>query len=124
SRIFVERGNSDWVLKGATGILARVSSARSTRDIDLHRQGVSLTHALTDLKRLATVDLGDHFYFEYVKHQTTVAAEAQPYTDGCRVTFNIFLGVRSKGTLQIDLAGGREVTDQVITLSPATALIL
>lgn len=39
SRVFSEGDGGDWVLKGATGILARVPSTRATRDIDLYRQG-------------------------------------------------------------------------------------
>lgn len=66
SRIFSEGENSEWVLKGGTGILARIPSTRSTRDIDLYRQGLTLDQALEDLKRLATINLGDHFRFEYV----------------------------------------------------------
>lgn len=65
SRIFSEGEDSEWVLKGGTGILARIPSTRSTQDIDLYRQGFTLDQALSDLKRLAAVDLGDHFRFEY-----------------------------------------------------------
>lgn len=49
SRIFSEGENSEWVLKGGTGILARIPSARSTRDIDLYRQGGTLAESLEAL---------------------------------------------------------------------------
>ena len=35
SRVFSEGTDSAWVLKGGTGMLARVASARSTTDVDL-----------------------------------------------------------------------------------------
>ncbi|WIY84157.1 nucleotidyl transferase AbiEii/AbiGii toxin family protein [Propionimicrobium sp. PCR01-08-3] len=124
SRIFSEGADSEWVLKGGAGMLARIPSTRSTKDIDLYRQGFTLDQALVDLRRLAAIDLGDHFRFEYASHETTIGADAQPYTDGYRVTFNIFIGVTAKGSLHIDLAVGAGMTDQVTTATPATALEL
>ncbi len=59
SRIFSEGENSEWVLQGGTGMLARVPSTRST--LDLYRRGFTLAQALADLRRLAQLDLGDHF---------------------------------------------------------------
>lgn len=124
SRVFSEDGASDWVLKGGMGLLARVPSTRSTRDIDLYLQGLSLEKALADLRRLASTNLGDHFRFEYAGHEPTIAAEAQPYTDGCRVTFNVFIGVAKKGKVQIDLAVGVGMTGTVQTSYPSTRLDL
>lgn len=106
SRIFSDGESSEWVLKGGTGILARVPSTRSTMDIDLYREGFSLDEALKELRVLSSVDLDDHFRFEYVKHDSSLATDAQPYVDGCRVTFNIYLGVAPKGKLQVDLVTG------------------
>ena len=59
-------------LMGGTGMLARVPSTRATRDIDLYRRGFTLTQALDDLIRLAAIDLGDHFRFQYVSHTQAV----------------------------------------------------
>ncbi|WP_261625003.1 nucleotidyl transferase AbiEii/AbiGii toxin family protein [Nesterenkonia marinintestina] len=122
SRIFSEAEGSDWVLKGGAGILARIPSTRSTRDIDLYRPGFTLEQAVEDLKRLARLDLQDHFRFEYISHETAIGAETQPYTEGCRVTFNIFIGPAKRGSLQIDLAIGLGLTDDVTVCLPATAL--
>lgn len=124
SRVFSEGAESEWVLKGGTSMLARIPSTRSTRDIDLYRQGFTIEQALADLKRLAAIDLGDHFRFEYEGHETSIGSDAQPYTEGYRVTFNIFIGVTGKGSLRIDLAVGAGMTDQVTTATPATALEL
>lgn len=124
SRVFSEGDASEWVLKGGAGMLARISSTRSTLDIDLYRQGYPLDEALKDLRRLAAIDLGDHFRFEYVSHESSIEADAQRYTDGCRVTFNVFIGVEKKGMVKVDLAVGVGITDKVQTLLPVAALDL
>lgn len=124
SRVFSEGIESEWVLKGGTGILARVPSTRSTRDIDLYRKGFTLTQALDDLIRLAGTDLGDHFRFEYAGHTDSIGNDTQPYTEGYQVKFNMFIGVSAKGTLQVDLAVGAGMTGEVVTTDPATALNL
>lgn len=124
SRVFSEGDESEWVLKGGAGMLARIPSTRSTRDIDLYREGFTLDQALGDLGRLASIDLGDHFRFEYAGHESSIAADAQPYTEGYRVSFDVFIGVAKKGAVQIDLAVGAGMTDEVQTLLPATVLNL
>lgn len=122
SRIFSEGENSEWVLKGGTSILARVAATRTTRDIDLYRAGSTLDQALDDLVRLAGIDLGDHFRFEYVGHSVTLGTDTQPYTDGYRVKFNVFVGLSPRGTLQVDLVVGANITDEVVEATAATAL--
>lgn len=96
SRVFSEAEDSEWVLKGGTGMLARVPSTRATRDIDLYRRGFTLAQALDDLIRLATVDLGDHFRFQYVSHAESIGNDIQPYTEGCQVRFEIFIGLSTR----------------------------
>lgn len=103
SRVFSDGGASEWVLKGGAGMLARVPNARATMDIDLYRRAQSLAGALDDLRRLAAVDLGDHVRFEYVKHAALIAGNQQPYRDCYRVTFSVFIGAKSAGTVNVDL---------------------
>ncbi len=124
SRVFSEGDGGNWVLKGGTGILARVPSTRATRDIDLYRQSSTLTQALDDLIRLAAIDLEDHFRFEYASHTDSIGNDTQPYTEGYQVKFNIFIGLRAKGSLQVDLAVGAGVTGEITTTDPATTLDL
>lgn len=124
SRVFSEGGGSEWVLKGGTGILARVPSTRATRDIDLYRKGSTLDQALADLIRLAAIDLGDHFKFEYVSRNDSIGNDTQPYTEGYQVRFNIFIGLSEKGSLQVDLAVGAGITGEITTTEPANALNL
>lgn len=124
SRVFSEGRRSEWVLKGGTGLLARVPTTRATRDIDLYRENLTLTQARDDLIRLAAIDLRDHFHFEYASHTDSIGNEAQPYTDGHRVKFNVSIGLASRGALQIDLAIGAGMTGEVVRAEPATALDL
>lgn len=124
SRVFSEGENSKWVLKGGTSILARIPSSRSTRDIDLLCTNFTLARALEELIRLASTDLNDHFRFEYVNHRDSIGNDAHPYIEGYRVTFNVFIGLAPKGTLQVDLAVGAAMTDDVVTIAPATNLDL
>lgn len=77
SRVFSDGATSEWLLKGGTGILVRAPLARSTLDIDLHREGHGLDEALTDLQRLAAVDLGDHFRFVYDRHEEVGGEDGQ-----------------------------------------------
>ena len=124
SRVFSEGEESEWLLKGGTGILARVPSARTTLDIDLYRDGFTLDQALVDLRRLTNTDLGDHFRFEYAGHEKSIGGEEQPYTEGYVVTFEVFIGARRKGTIRVDLAVGAGPTASVTTADPANALDL
>ncbi|MGH3350651.1 MAG: nucleotidyl transferase AbiEii/AbiGii toxin family protein [Nocardioides sp.] len=124
SRVFSEGQESEWILKGGTGMLARVPSTRSTLDIDLYREGFTLDQALDDLRRLAGVDLGDHFRFVYTGHQASIGGEEQPYTDGYRVSFDVYVGAQKKTRINIDLAIGVGVTAQVTSATPASGLAL
>lgn len=102
-RVFAEGAQSEWVLKGGSGMLARIPDARSTKDIDLFATGYTLDQALVALRGLASVDLGDHFRFEYFSHVESVAGYQQPYADGYRATFQAFLGTKKLSDIGIDL---------------------
>lgn len=124
SRVFSEGSESEWLLKGGTGMLARVPSTRATLDIDLFCGGYGLDEAVADLRRLAEHDLGDHFRFVYVAHRSIVGGEGQPYTDGCRVLFDAYIGAQKKGSIGVDLATGGGLTAEPTISAPANALDL
>jgi hypothetical protein len=124
SRVFSEGENSDWVLKGGTAMLARVASARTTTDIDLFRRVQSLDAAVRDLRRLAAFDLGDHFRFEFDRADPSIAGNQQTYTEGCRVTFDVYVGASRRGQLHIDLVVGAVVTDDITVQPPENRLSL
>lgn len=124
SRVFSEGPDSEWLLKGGTGMLARVPSTRATLDIDLYRSGYGLDEAVVDLRRLAERDLGDHFRFVYVRHRAIVAGDEQPYTDGYRVEFDTYIGAQKKGAVSVDLSTGAGLTAEPTVVAPASALDL
>lgn len=123
-RVFSDTETSAWVLKGGTGMLARVPNARRTVDADLYRAGYDKDQALADLRRLVVIGLGDHFRFVYREHHAILAGDAQPYTDGFRVTFDAYLGVKLVDTIKIDLSAGAGPTDGVEVREPANRLRL
>lgn len=124
SRVFSEGDASEWVLKGGTGVLARLPSGRMTRDVDMYRRGSKLNEALDDLRRLAAIDLGDHFIFQYLGHEDSIGGDEQPYTEGFEVSFDVLIGGRRKHILKVDLSVGAGVTDEIAIVEPATALKL
>lgn len=123
-RVFSKGASSEWLLKGDTGILARVPSSRPTVDIDLYRDGFTLDEALADLQRLAAIDLRDHFAFVYVGAKEAAPGDVQPYTKGCHVTFEVFIGAKLLGKLGIDLVVGAGITSEATTAEPASRLDL
>lgn len=124
SRIFSAQDDSDWVLKGGTGMLARVASARATTDIDLFRRGQTLDDALEDLRNRASVTLDDFFRFEYTDHSRAVDGNQPTYTEGYRVSFDVYIGASKKGNLHVDLVVGVVTTDDVAVEKPAHTLDL
>jgi hypothetical protein len=119
SRVFTD---PEWVLKGGTGMLARVPSARATIDIDLARNGYTVEQSIARLRELAQVDLGDFFRFEYRSDEPIGAGENQPYVDGVRVTFDVYIGAGPAGVIKIDLVSGVGVTAPPVTAPPAYRL--
>lgn len=105
-RIFSNPEDSDWILKGGTGIIARVPTGRRTTDIDLYTSGYSLDSALEALMASASIDLDDSFRFQYIKHQLKFDRELQPDVQLYNVTFQILISGQDKGPLNIDLAVG------------------
>ena len=124
SRIFSERDESDWLLKGGTGVLARVASGRRTTDVDLFRANNTLDGALEELIRLASLDLGDFFRFVYTKHQSAVGGDQQTYTEGYGIDFDVYIGADKKEPLHVNLVVGAIITDEVTITPPANRLDL
>ncbi|BCW64760.1 nucleotidyl transferase AbiEii/AbiGii toxin family protein [Arthrobacter sp. StoSoilB22] len=108
ARIFSGTGN--WVLKGGNAVLARVSDARTTQDVDLLRQLVDLDVAYNELIAAAKVDLEDHFRFEPVKKTTAGHGGDQPAVEGVRVVFDAYCGSRKVQSVKVDLVVGSIMT--------------
>jgi len=123
-RVFSEGDASQWVLKGGSGMLARVPNSRRTQDIDLFRSGYDKDQALADLLRLAKVDLGDHFRFVHVSHTGSIGGDTQPYADGYQVHFDVFIGVKKVDTVKVDLSAHETALDGPHLVEPVNRLPL
>lgn len=122
TRLFLSDGG--WMLKGGASLLARVPAARSTTDLDLFLKGRGLDDALAELRAAAGRDLGDWFRFEYVGHRTTLGGDQQPYAEGYRVSFEVYIGAARRGRLNVDLVVKVATTMPPEVQHPANALDL
>jgi hypothetical protein len=113
ARVFA-LGDGDWVLKGGTALLARVRSARHSKDIDLYRRSGTLDTALTELARATALDLPDHFRF-IITGTPVITSERPGQPDSALATIPIdaYAGVQLISSFKVDL-----VTGAIITASP------
>lgn len=102
--------------------MARVPNARATLDIDLFRTGHTLEESVSELRRLAEADIGDHFRFMYQSSSPILVSGDQSYSAGMEVRFDVYLGVKKVDSLKIDLAQGAGVTSKIQLQHPAGAL--
>lgn len=106
SRIFSTHADT-WVLKGGTGLLARLPSrARHTQDIDLYFQG-ELTAASEDLLAAAAIDLGDFFSFA-IEPRSELAGASR----GKRFAVTAYIGARQFTQFGIDVVVASNMTGE------------
>lgn len=122
-RVFADESET-FTLKGGTGMLARIPTARTTRDIDLASKERTLDAAIDALIAAAGIDLGDHFRFVHRDTQPVLEGDGQPYTHGARVRFETYLGTVKKEGVSIDLVLGHALTTEPVTATPANRLPL
>lgn len=113
ARVFTYAGGGEWVLKGGTALLARVRTARHSRDIDLLREQGTLDSALDELERAAAVDLRDHLRFVLGASSRTEERPGQPGTELAKVKIDAYAGVRLVSEFVVDI-----VLNAVITGDP------
>jgi hypothetical protein len=89
----------DWVVKGATALLARDLGVRATIDIDLYR-ATGLSLAERELREAAATDLGDWFSFELGAGQSVSDGSA-----GTRVPIEALIGPTVWASFHVDLVG-------------------
>lgn len=94
---------SRYVLKGGSGMLARIPSARSTRDLDF----AAIPHvppetALQEMEQLAARDLGDYCRFVLTKHEETM--DENGYSRLLKLRFAAYMGDQEKDPILIDLS--------------------
>lgn len=98
ARVFADP-ESPWILKGGTGLLARLPGARHSQDIDLLHRTQPLAAAADDLRRLAAIDVGDPFRF--------VLSDAIAMTgtvNGAQIRVTAYLGATEFGRFPIDVS--------------------
>lgn len=74
--------DQDWIVKGATALLARDIGVRGSLDIDVYRQA-AYEQAESDLRTAASRDIGDWFRFDLgnaqvMENATRVRASPSP----------------------------------------------
>lgn len=109
ARVFRE-GATHWVLKGGNAVLARVSDARATQDVDLLNRLGDLDDAYQELVKIARFDLSDHFRFEPVKRVSAGQGTGQPAVEGERVVFDAYCGSKKVHQIKVDLVVGSFMT--------------
>lgn len=99
-----------WVLKGGNAVLARVSDARATQDVDLLNRLGDLDDAYNELVGLARIDVSDHFRFEPVRRIPAGQGTDQPAVEGERVLFDAYCGSKKVHQIKVDLVVGSVMT--------------
>lgn len=116
ARVFSE-GDTPFVLKGGTGLLARIPDARRTRDLDLAITGTgTVEEAVNELIKLAKYDLGDFFRFQLLSNEP-MQADAS-YRRGTCLKFEAYFGVKRLAVINIDLVVGCSPTGEIEVLHP------
>lgn len=110
-RVFAN-GNDSFVLKGGSGLLARIPGARATRDLDFATsEKCSVEDALDEMVRIASIDLGDWCRFVLTKHEESM--DENGYSRLLKLRFATYVGNEEKDPVLIDLS-----LDCATTLAP------
>ena len=98
TRVFLHQAER-WVLKGATGLLARIpGQARHSIDIDLYFEG-EIEVAIDALRDAADIDLGDYFTFDIERGASLLGVTA-----GSQLRATAYLGDKVFEKFRIDVA--------------------
>jgi hypothetical protein len=89
--------DDDWIVKGATALLARDIGVRGTIDIDIYRRAGTASGE-TNLRAAARLDIGDWFRFE-------VGATRSGAAGGVRLPVRSFIGPTLWAAFHVDLVG-------------------
>lgn len=124
SRVF-EADDSPWLLKGGTGMLARVAGARRTRDVDLSTTSAELEEAIEDLQtRIEHSELGDHLTFIVSSEKATGLGPTQPETATRQLAVECFAGRKRITRFHVDVAVGPAPTGKVEIVNPVSRIEL
>lgn len=124
SRVFAENDTGQWMLAGGTSMLARVATARATKDIDLINTEASLEFAERELVHIAARDLGDFVNFEFFDRKPSVGADSQPYAKGVTMRFTCRIGAKFNTKIRVDLVVRPQVTGTPVLQFPENRIEL
>jgi hypothetical protein len=107
ARLFSSDDADRWVLKGAGALLARLATARHSKDVDVffNATDADADDAVDALRAALRIDLGDHLNFDITR-----VAPLQEEAKGARVHVNARLGPTSFATFHIDVVVGTAMT--------------
>jgi hypothetical protein len=119
ARLFSSQEADQWVLKGAGALLARLTTARHSKDVDVlfNATDADVDDALNALQAALQRDLGDHFAFD-----VTRIAPLQEEAKGARVHVNARLGPTMFAGFHIDVVVGTVMTGTPDLVAPLTPL--
>lgn len=101
-RVFSD-ADDRFILKGGTGLLARIPDARATKDIDFAtRTAESVEDVLAALESLVAQDLGDFCTFRLTNSESTI--DANGYSRLLRLRYATYIGDEEKDPILIDLS--------------------
>ena len=115
-RIFADE-DERFVLKGASGMLARIPDARNTKDLDFAtRRAESKEEVLDALENLLSADLGDWCRFKLTSCEEAV--DDNGYSRLLRLRYATFIGETEKDPILVDLSLDCEITKPPERLDP------
>ena len=119
ARLFSSPEADHWVLKGAGALLARLTAARHSKDLDvfLSVDDADAGDAVNALRAALQLNLGDHFTFDITR-----VAPLQEEAKGARVHVSARLGPTSFASFHIDVVVGTVMTGTPDIVAPLTSL--
>ncbi|MEV6298317.1 nucleotidyl transferase AbiEii/AbiGii toxin family protein [Actinoplanes sp. NPDC051861] len=119
ARLFISPERDHWVLKGAGALLARLTTARHSKDLDvfLSVDDADAEYAVNALRAALQLKLGDHFTFDIIR-----VAPLQEEAKGARVHVNARLGPTAFASFHIDVVVGTVMTGTPDIVAPLTPL--
>lgn len=110
-------GDTGFVLKGGSGLLARIPDARATRDVDFATRGdADPERVMGRLTELVSRDLGDWCRFELTKMEETT--DENGYSRLLKLRYATFIGEEEKDPVLIDLSLDCSTTQPPEHVSP------
>jgi hypothetical protein len=119
ARLFTSADADHWVLKGAGALLARLDTARHSKDIDVYfaEQQAEVPQAVNALRRALAADLGDFFAFD-ITRITALQEEAK----GSRIHVHARLGPTAFAVFHIDVVVGTAMSGRPDLVEPLTPI--